>query len=93
MAQSGLGAETLTRGVKQLSEQIIQARNPNSQAAETFSELGITATSVNGVIEQVADHFVGMADGADKTRLAVTLFGKAGQDLIPTLNQGSAGFR
>ncbi len=93
MAQSGLGAETLTRGVKQLSEQIIQARNPNSQAAETFSELGITATSVNGVIEQVADHFVGMADGADKTRLAVMLFGKAGQDLIPTLNQGSAGFR
>lgn len=93
MAQSGLGLDSLTRGVKTLSDQIVQSRNPNSQAAEKFSELGLTANSVDGVLEQLADRFEMMPDGADKTRIAVELFGKAGQDLIPILNRGSAGFR
>ena len=93
MAQSGLGMDSLTRGVKTLSDQIVQSRNPNSQAAEKFAELGLTATSVDGVLEQLADRFEMMPDGADKTRIAVELFGKAGQDLIPILNRGSAGFR
>lgn len=93
MAQSGLGMDTLTRGVKQLSDQIVQSRNPNSQAAEKFNQLGITATSVDGVLEQLADRFGMMPDGADKTRIAVEMFGKAGQDLIPILNKGSAGLR
>lgn len=93
MAQSGLGLDSLTRGVKTLSDQIVQSRNPNSQAAEKFAELGLTANSVDGVLEQLADRFDMMPDGADKTRIAVELFGKAGQDLIPILNRGSAGFR
>lgn len=93
MAQSGLGMDSLTRGVKTLSEQIVQSRNPNSQAAEKFAELGLTATSVDGVLEQLADRFEMMPDGADKTRIAVELFGKAGQDLIPILNRGSSGLR
>lgn len=93
MAQSGLGMDSLTRGVKTLSDQIVQSRNPNSQAAEKFAELGLTANSVDGVLEQLADRFDMMPDGADKTRIAVELFGKAGQDLIPILNRGSAGFR
>jgi len=93
MAQSGLGMDSLTRGVKTLSDQIVQSRNPNSQAAEKFAELGLTATSVDGVLEQLADRFDMMPDGADKTRIAVELFGKAGQDLIPILNKGSAGLR
>ncbi len=93
MAQSGLGTDALTRGVKTLSEQIVLSRNPNSQAAEKFSELGITARSVDGVLEQLADRFDMMPDGADKTRIAVEMFGKAGQDLIPILNRGSAGLR
>lgn len=93
MAQSGVGMDGLTRGVKQLSVQIVQSRTPNSQAAEKFSELGITANSVDDVLEQLADRFDMMPDGADKTRIAVELFGKAGQDLIPILNKGSAGLR
>ncbi len=93
MAQSGIGTDALTRGVKQLSEQIVNSRQPNSQAAETFSQLGLTATSVDGVLSQLADRFEVMPDGAEKTTLAVQLFGKAGQELIPILNSGSAGLR
>lgn len=43
---------------------------------------------------QTADQFASMEDGAEKTALAVKLFGdEAGPRLIPLLNQGSAGIK
>src|SRR6185436_1264846 len=39
----------------------------------------------------IADKFAGMADGAEKSRFAVELFRRSGLQLIPILNQGSAG--
>ena len=39
---------------------------------------------------EIATKFAGMADGAGKTALAMTLFGKAGAGLIPLLNQYGA---
>jgi hypothetical protein len=41
-------------------------------------------------LKQIADRFADMPDGAKKAELAVALFGKAGADLIPLLNQGAA---
>lgn len=38
---------------------------------------------------EVADKFANMVDGAQKTALAIALFGKSGAELIPMLNQGS----
>ncbi|MGL4296268.1 MAG: hypothetical protein ACRCTG_11170 [Aestuariivirga sp.] len=95
MAENGFQAETLTGGMRTLSKQMIDARNPASQAATTFDELGIAITalgSTEATIRAVADKFQQMPDGADKARLAVTLFGKAGLDLIPVLNRGAAAF-
>lgn len=93
MAESGLSADTLTRGVKHLSEQIVESHSPNSKAATQFEQMGITANSVDGVLAQLAGKFEMMPDGAEKTTLAVKLFGRAGQELIPTLNQGADAFR
>jgi hypothetical protein len=42
-------------------------------------------------LKQIADRFADMPDGAKKAEVAVALFGKAGADLIPLLNEGSAG--
>src|SRR4029077_5497190 len=39
----------------------------------------------------MADRFAGMEDGTQKTALAMTFFGKSGKDMIPLLDQGSAG--
>lgn len=41
----------------------------------------------------VADQFQQMPDGAQKAAEAVKLFGKSGLDMIPMLNEGSAGLR
>ena len=65
-------------------------------ATEALKSLGISATDASGklkstdtVMLEVADKFAKMPDGANKTALAMQLFGKAGADMIPLLNGGS----
>jgi len=91
--------ESLATGVKKLSVNMAEAAtNTNSKAAEAFKALGVAVKDSTGnlrssdaVMADLADRFAGMKDGAGKTALAVALFGKAGADLIPLLNQGGQG--
>jgi phage-related protein len=41
----------------------------------------------------LADHFKAMPDGAQKTALAMQLFGRQGAAMLPALNKGSAGIQ
>lgn len=45
------------------------------------------------IISKVAEEFSVMRDGANKTALAIALFGKSGADMIPLLNGGSAAIK
>jgi hypothetical protein len=95
MAENNFDAQTLTSGMRTLSKLITDARNPASNAAETFAEMGIAIQhlgSTEDVIRAVANQFASMPDGVDKARLAVTLFGKSGLEMIPVLNRGAAAF-
>lgn len=63
-----------------------------------FQSLGVTAESAGGqmrplndVLLDVADKFKTLPNGAEKTGLAMQLFGKSGKDMIPILNQGREG--
>lgn len=82
--QSGTSMETVARGVKSLSTYMVEH-------SDKLRAAGITATDANGAMVQLADLFKGMPDGVEKTALAVQLFGKAGMDMVPMLNLGSAG--
>lgn len=82
--QSGTSIESVAKGVKSLSTYMVEH-------SDKLRAAGITATDANGAMVQLADLFAGMPDGVEKTALAVQLFGKAGMDMIPMLNQGSAG--
>lgn len=73
------------------------ARNM-ATGSDAFTQLGVAITNSDGtlrssvsVIGDIADRFAGMEDGATKTALALGIFGRAGADLIPLLNGGSAG--
>ncbi|MBS1729851.1 MAG: phage tail tape measure protein [Bacteroidetes bacterium] len=68
---------------------------PTSNAARSFDQLGISIADAKGellpvedVLDQVAEKFHDMQDGPVKTAAAMNIFGKAGKDLIPLLNQG-----
>lgn len=82
--QSGTSLESVAKGVKGLSTYMVE----NGAALRAA---GINATDANGALIELADLFQAMPDGIEKTNLAVKLFGKAGMDMIPMLNLGSAG--
>lgn len=84
--QSGASIESVAKGVKGLSVYM-------TEHSDKLRKAGITATTANGAMTQLADLFAAMPDGVQKTALAVQLFGKAGMDMIPMLNMGSAGLQ
>ena len=95
MAREGLESQALAQGFRTLSGHMVGLGEGTAKSAELFRQLGISAETVGkgtGVLlGAIADKFAGMADGAEKSRFAVELFGRSGLQLIPILNQGAAG--
>lgn len=86
--------EGLTKGIKGLSEMMVRANDATSIQAATMKALGVDIKGgLAPALDKIADQFAKLPDGATKTALAVDLFGKAGQDMIPLLNQGSDGIK
>jgi len=85
-SQSGTNLEAVAKGIKGLSTFIVEN-------GDALKKAGITATDANGALIQLADLFNVLPDGVEKTALAVKLFGKAGLEMIPLLNQGSKGLQ
>lgn len=97
---SDVSTGQLTGAMARLAKQQSEVAQGNEKTAELFRQLGIEATNADGslrdtgdVMVELAGVFASMEDGADKTALAMALFGKAGKDLIPLLNAGSDGLR
>lgn len=96
---SGLGIDALEKGVGKLSKTMVEAAaKPMSEAADAFRALGVSVTNSDGtlksstqVMADIAVKFEGLKDGAGKTAVSMSLFGKAGKDLIPLLNSGKDG--
>ena len=79
----------LNKGLGQLAT---EGKGPVKDA---LAQLGISAKDASGkmlgadeIMLRVADKFKSMPDGAEKTAIAMQLFGKAGADMIPMLNGG-----
>lgn len=90
---SDVSVEQLGTGLKQLSRNMLDAAAGTGEAKDAFAALGIDVRGLSNeqVLSKIADQFAQMEDGAGKTALAMKVFGKSGADLIPLLNQGSAG--
>jgi TP901 family phage tail tape measure protein len=91
---------SMTMGLKFLATQMIATAGATDKQSTVLGAMGISATDAAGklrpfsdILPEIADHFKGMEDGAVKVKLAVALFGRAGMDLIPVMNMGSAGFK
>jgi len=89
--------ETLGKGLTKLSINLVKAAEGNDTLARKFEALGVSVKGTDGqvvsadvALKQIADRFADMPDGAQKAAAAVALFGKAGADLIPLLNEGAA---
>jgi len=93
--------ESLSKSVVKLSKNMVDAAaKPTGEAAKAFTALGISVKDSEGklkssdaVLGEVAEKFSGLKDGAGKTAVSVALFGRAGAELIPLLNDGKAGLQ
>lgn len=92
--------EKLGTGLKKLAKIMTEAAGGNDQAALTFKTLGIAVTNTDGslrktdeVLMDVAQQFRGWEDGPAKAAIAMKLFGKSGDDMIPMLNLGRVGLQ
>lgn len=95
---SDLSNEALTTGIKKLSTAMVEAASGSKEAKGAFAAMGVSIYDANGnlkssqeVMLALAERFSTMSGSAEKSALAVKLFGKSGLDLIPFLNQGRAG--
>jgi hypothetical protein len=81
-----------------LNRSMADASSGNAQATSLFTALGVAVKtadgeirSVNDALPEIADRFAAITNPAEKTRLAIELFGRSGTRLIPMLSKGAAG--
>lgn len=93
--------EALATGFKFLNKNISEAVDGNKELQQAFLKVGITLQDdVTGEIItadkaflKIADRFKSLNNDAQKTSLAMEIFGRSGSDLIPVLNLGSEGIQ
>ncbi|KQQ90389.1 phage tail tape measure protein [Massilia sp. Leaf139] len=98
--QAGGSLEAMASAAGKLNKSITEAAGGNGEAAEAFKALGISVKDAEGnlkkadvIMAEVADQFAKYQDGPEKAALALRLFGKAGADMIPLLNDGGDAMR
>jgi methyl-accepting chemotaxis protein len=92
--QSGVGFEGLQTGLRKLNKSLADVETGTSSAARALRELGVKGgDSPEEALSKIAEAFASVPDSAQKTALALELFGKSGADLIPLLNEGADGLK
>lgn len=96
---SGVSTEDLDTAVGRLSRAMTEmASGASSAATKALDRLGVSAKNSDGslrgsidVMGDISERFASMPAGAEKTALAIELFGRSGAKLIPLLNAGKSG--
>jgi len=91
---SGSSVDEVAKAMGRLARGIV---DPASATSEALQKIGVATRDARGsilpldqIMLAVSDKFAKLPDGAEKTALAMELFGKSGANLIPMLDQGSA---
>src|SRR3990172_2818779 len=97
---SNVSNEELSVSLGHLAKNMVEADKGTGDAVDTFKALGLSVKDSSGKMKstdtlliELADKFSKMEDGAGKTAIAMTLFGRSGKELIPFLNAGWEGIK
>lgn len=96
---SGADVQTMADGLRNLSKNIVEAsKNPTSDLAKRFNQLGIRVTDLNGrikssdvVFREISENFHKIDGDAERVNFTMATLGKSGTKLIQTLDRGTAG--
>ncbi len=95
--QAGGSLETMVAAAGKMNKSAIDAASGGKETGAAYKVLGINVEDATGKIKkadvlmaEVADQFAKFEDGPEKGAIALAIFGKAGADMIPLLNDGGA---
>lgn len=92
--QNDVDFSSLTVAIKRWQVTLSQAASGSQDAAGSLKLLHLNAAalkelSLEDQLKKIADQFSRIRDPADQTRVAVELFGRSGEQLVPLLRKGS----
>ncbi|NCB75161.1 MAG: hypothetical protein EOM51_10525 [Clostridia bacterium] len=91
MKMSGTDISVLTMGMKTFTSVLDGAATGQAEQILLMNRLGMSYSDFEGLsveetFKKAIEALQGMEEGAEKTQLAVDLFGRSGQELLPMLN-------
>ncbi|MEO0132604.1 MAG: phage tail tape measure protein [candidate division WOR-3 bacterium] len=93
--QEHTSVEGLAVGLRNLSRTMVEAQQGTKEYVEFFKLVGIDFQSaadrsitLEEALLRISDAFVKIPDGAEKTAIAIKLFGRSGSELVPFLSVG-----
>jgi hypothetical protein len=94
-ATSGTDIDAVANSLIKLDKGLFNIGGKGDKVGPALDRLGISAKDAAGNLKsadqvtlEIADKFKTMPDGVEKTATALDLFGKAGANMIPMLNEG-----
>jgi DNA-binding Xre family transcriptional regulator len=94
---SSVSTDTLTGAMKKLQVSMANALAGDKLKIALFEQLNVTqkdlGAGTQAVMMRMADAYAHAQDGAGKTAVSIGLMGKAGDEMVPFLNKGSAAIR
>lgn len=98
--EAGFEMDELSDAIVDLAEKTADADLTGAGYKENLDKLGLSARDLSGKMKdpiqlflEFSDAIAGMEDGGEKAFVAMELMGDAGKNMIPLLNQGSAGIK
>jgi hypothetical protein len=89
--QTGTPIDSLATGLKFLSQAMVKNSPAFEQLGISVKDAGGEMRAVDDVLFDVAEAFSKLPNGAEKSALAVKLFGRSGTDLLFFLSKGKEG--
>lgn len=91
---AGTDIDSMTTGLKTLTNKLDDAKNGSADSQAMFKKLGLSMEDLSKmsreeVFEATIKGFQGMADSTERAALANDLYGKSGQNLTPLFNQSA----
>ncbi|MBI1370845.1 MAG: hypothetical protein GC162_19600 [Planctomycetes bacterium] len=94
--QSGSNLDSLEKGIKGMQRTINDANNGLGESKDALREVGLSAEALAGQspdeqMKRIADGLASIPDDGKRAAVAMKIFGKSGQELIPLLAGGRKG--
>lgn len=93
----GIGVDQMAKALEKMDKAALAAALSGPKSTNAFKELGIAVTNTDGsmrqakeIFDDVSAKFATMPDGPQKTAEAIKIFGRAGAEMIPLLNEGGS---